>query len=332
MAITPFNPDRNITSIVFIDGSLVDLQAILLSVDPSATAIVFNPKQDGLQQIAEALTGISSLDAIHIISHGSSGQINLGTAKLGQNTFAQYRSQLATIGKALTEKGDILLYGCNVGQGDTGLSFIDQLAVMTGANVAASDDLTGNANLGGDWVLEANTGSIEAVSLSSFGYSGLLGDDYTANIATTGLFSAATTGLFSVNGSATGKIESVGDADWFRISLTAGQQVHFDLDSATRYVIWGASEGLWNPYLQGIYDSAGTLIANTSGSVGSTSAVNFTAPATGDYFVSAAGDSGATGTYNLTVHPGLPYFIKAIDSGSHWGDYYDQLQFLALPI
>jgi len=135
MTITPYNPGRNITSIVFVDGSLADLQAILSSLDPSVTAIVLDPAQDGIQQIANALTGVSDLDAIHIISHGAIGQINLGTAQLSQDTFAQYQTQLTTIGNALSDTGDLLLYGCNVAQGNQGQAFISALASATGADV-----------------------------------------------------------------------------------------------------------------------------------------------------------------------------------------------------
>src|SRR5262249_51836613 len=43
-------------------------------------------------------------------------------------------------------------------------SLIDALANYTGADVAASADLTGASSLGGNWILEAQTGSIETGS------------------------------------------------------------------------------------------------------------------------------------------------------------------------
>jgi methionine-rich copper-binding protein CopC len=68
------------------------------------------------------------------------------------------------IGDSLTETGDMLLYGCNVAQGEAGLAFINTLAQFTGADVAASDDATG---YGGDIELEIRSCTIEAISLSS---------------------------------------------------------------------------------------------------------------------------------------------------------------------
>ena len=62
----------------------------------------------------------------------------------------------------MNARGDILIYGCDVSEGSTGLQLIDSIAKATGADVAASRDLTGAARLGGNWTLEDNTGNIEA--------------------------------------------------------------------------------------------------------------------------------------------------------------------------
>ena len=59
-------------------------------------------------------------------------------------------------------------------QGDEGRHFIGRLAQFTGADVAASEDWTGNSILGGDWRLEAKTGSIKTVP-QFLDYEGLLG-------------------------------------------------------------------------------------------------------------------------------------------------------------
>ena len=61
------------------------------------------------------------------------------------------------MGSALSKTGDLLLYGCNVAKGDDGLAFINTLSALTGADVAASNDITGKL---GDWVFEATTGQI----------------------------------------------------------------------------------------------------------------------------------------------------------------------------
>ena len=49
------------------------------------------------------------------------------------------------------------------GAGDAaGRSLLDAVGSLTGADVAASDDATGHAELGGDWELEWQGGAVEA--------------------------------------------------------------------------------------------------------------------------------------------------------------------------
>ena len=54
-----------------------------------------------------------------------------------------------------------LIYGCDVAENADGRALIDALGRLTGADVAASEDLTGAAAKGGDWNLEYATGSIQ---------------------------------------------------------------------------------------------------------------------------------------------------------------------------
>ncbi len=96
------------------------------------------------------------------MSHGSEGSVTLGSTVLDGGNLADYADALAQIGDALAPGGDLMLYGCDVADGAAGQQFIDALAELTGANVAASTDATGAAALGGDWTLEASTGPIEA--------------------------------------------------------------------------------------------------------------------------------------------------------------------------
>ena len=53
------------------------------------------------------------------------------------------------------------MYGCNFAEVKWARRRLLGLAELTGADVEASDDLTGYASLGGDWVLEVKAGAIE---------------------------------------------------------------------------------------------------------------------------------------------------------------------------
>ena len=83
-------------------------------------------------------------------------------------------------GEALTADGDILIYGCDLAASGAGEALVDALAQLTRADVAASDDRTGHAALGGDWDLEYQFGVVEtALAPSSDAqkyWSGVLAD------------------------------------------------------------------------------------------------------------------------------------------------------------
>ncbi|MFZ2727405.1 MAG: DUF4347 domain-containing protein, partial [Methylococcaceae bacterium] len=178
-------------SILFIDANISDYQSLLTNIDANTEVHILNDLEDGLLQIANIVKGHSNLDAIHIVSHGSSGALSLGSSVLNNADLSSYQTALKQIGSSLTVNGDILLYGCNVAQGNSGQQFIEQLANWTSADIAASTDATGSAALGGDWVLEANTGAIEAAAifdpLALSNYSGLLPTITSATGGTLGL-------------------------------------------------------------------------------------------------------------------------------------------------
>lgn len=156
---------RAVNEVFFLDGGLQDIDSLINGLPDGAAWFVLDPSGDGLVQMADILSGYCDLAAIHLLTHGSAGSLTLGATTLDQASLEQYAPQLATVGQALADNGDLLLYGCNVAQGETGQTFIEQLATLTGADVAASTDLTGAASKGGDWELETTTGAVEATAL-----------------------------------------------------------------------------------------------------------------------------------------------------------------------
>ena len=147
----------NAKQLIIIDSQVIDWQSLIVGLSPDAAILILDPTRDGISQIAEAVANYSNLDAIQIISHGSAGSLSLGSSALDNSNIAVYASQLVSIGNALTANGDILLYACNVAQGDSGIAFINDLAFFTGANIAASASLIGDAAQGGTWKLEQQT-------------------------------------------------------------------------------------------------------------------------------------------------------------------------------
>lgn len=150
----------NTTKIAFVDTQVSGYQTLLQDFAPD-TKIVLISGGDGLHQMVEILSTHHDLDAVYVVSHGSAGSVQLGNLTLDRSSLAQRSADLAAVGAALAEQGDLLLYGCDIAQGTAGQALVDQLAQATGADVAASDDLTGSAAKGGDWNLEVRSGSIE---------------------------------------------------------------------------------------------------------------------------------------------------------------------------
>lgn len=153
---------NKISTLVFVDSKVADYETLVNNVKPGTEVIILDADRDGIEQITEILTNCRNLDSIQIVSHGDVASLQLGNSSLNSSNLDSYQPQLQQWKKALTKKGDILLLGCKVAKDGLGKSFINRLSELTEADVAASDDLTGNKDLGGNWKLEASTGLINA--------------------------------------------------------------------------------------------------------------------------------------------------------------------------
>ncbi|MEO7577504.1 MAG: DUF4347 domain-containing protein, partial [Massilia sp.] len=149
-------------TVLFIDKAVPDWEKLAAAAAPGVEVVLLEQNRDGFEQMLAALQGYAPLDSIQIISHGGSGKLSLAATTLTNDNIANFGAELAQLGGALTANGDILIFGCDVAEGEGGQRFIEALAAGTGADVAASTDTTGAAALGANWVLERQTGAIEA--------------------------------------------------------------------------------------------------------------------------------------------------------------------------
>jgi hypothetical protein len=107
-----------------------------------------------------------------------------------------------------------------------------------------------------------------------------------------------TTGVVAEGGSATGVISTVGDQDWFAITLEAGIQYRIDLK--------GESGGFAPSNIRGIYDSGGNLIDGTASGQDSWDTRTYLTPTVaGTYYVAVEAKSWnyspRTGTYRVEL-------------------------------
>ncbi|MEG3435932.1 DUF4347 domain-containing protein [Pannus brasiliensis CCIBt3594] len=166
-------------SLVFLSPTVKDPNDLLSAVSPDSKVFTLDSGRDSVEQISEILAKYHDISSVNILSHGEPGTLDLGATRLNTENLGRYRDSIAGWSKSLTDSADILLYGCNIASGEPGPAFANALATLTGADVAASDDLTGNPLLGGNWTLEFQTGPIEAKPLQANAYGSILHDDFT---------------------------------------------------------------------------------------------------------------------------------------------------------
>ena len=112
--------------IVFVDSGVEDYQTLVDDLLNNADAnrnievVVLDSEKDGIKQISSALEDREDLDAIHIISHGSDGNVQLGNTSLNEDTLTENYLEIALWTNACSEQGDILIYGCNLAESEVG--------------------------------------------------------------------------------------------------------------------------------------------------------------------------------------------------------------------
>ena len=153
--------------IVFIDKQVPDYEKLAKSFRKNVEIHFIESNQDGFKKIEQTLENGKKYSAIHIIGHGSAGQILFGNALLTNESIENYKSTLSNIGESLTKKGDILFYGCNIAANDKGEALLKKISNFTKADIAASNDLTGK---GGDWELEKKYGIVETENVQVVDY------------------------------------------------------------------------------------------------------------------------------------------------------------------
>ncbi|MCK9622770.1 MAG: DUF4347 domain-containing protein, partial [Methylobacter sp.] len=308
------------TEILFIENNVADYQTLIDGAKSGTEVHVLDAGQDGLAQMAQILDGRSGIDAIHIVSHGSEGALLLGSVTLTAQNLDEHATELTAIGNALSQNADILLYGCDVGEGSDGAAFVSALAQASQADVAASNDTTGAAALGGDWSLETSSGYVDAniffsaagiesyhYALATFDFTGASGDGTDTVTQTVGSITLTAT----LNDAATWWLGDAGNVGGTSGSTIVDQGDHtaetFTFSSAVDLTSFRLANSAFN------YDLIFTPIG------GSNSVVNTT------FSDPSAAAAGATITTNWT---GITGFTVAQSGGGTWSaGWYDTFIF-----
>ena len=153
-----------VSEVLFIDANVEDYEHLISNLQRNVEIVLINENENGIHTINSHLSSHDDISAIHIISHGGDGFLQLGNERLDIYNL----NSTSSWNNALTDNGNIFLYGCNVAQTEIGKAFIDQFSNLTQTNVAASTDATGSEEKGGDWDLEYNNSSDQVLSFEDY--------------------------------------------------------------------------------------------------------------------------------------------------------------------
>lgn len=216
---------------------------------------------------------------------GTSGRVNVGSTASG----------------SIETGGDVDWFAVALSAGQSyrftldGQTLLDPKLSLHGADgrLLASDDdsglglnalLTYTATVAGTYYLAAS-GFSTTTGTYTVAATGAVADDYAAN--------ATTSGRVALGGVATGNIESVGDVDWFAVTLVADQNYRFALNGI----------GLTDPRLE-LRSAAGALLTSDDDSGdGLNSLISFRAPGSGTYYLAAMGVGSSIGRYTIAFDP-----------------------------
>src|SRR6476469_6564751 len=172
---------NQLSSIVILDPTVPESKYIAQGIKPGTATYILESQPDAVEQITTFLAQHTGIESLHIITHGSPGKIYLGTTELNSSNIENYSQQLQQWRNALSANASIILYGCNVAAGKSGHQFLTQLHQLTGANIAANSQPTGNCDRGGTWDIpqlippSGEVSKLAIVETTLKTYSGVLG-------------------------------------------------------------------------------------------------------------------------------------------------------------
>lgn len=176
--------------VLVISSQVNDADDLAAAAKDDVLVIRYDAANTSLEDLAglidDALDGRKA-DSIAFASHNAGGaEVALtGTAVTTADTLLSDAGQRAfwqAVGENVADNGRIDILACDVANGEAGESLLQNLEKISGRNVAASTDATGNEAYGGDWVLESDGVDVsgtyfDAQKLQSFDGVLLSGED-----------------------------------------------------------------------------------------------------------------------------------------------------------
>lgn len=146
-------------TLVFLDRSLKNVMMLVNGVQADVEAILLDLEQDGIKQITQILTRYPAVKSVHLVAHGSSVRLKLGSTELNLDNIDDYAELLKNWSNRIG-RASLLIYGCEVAADTTGIDFLGRLHQFTQANIAASTTKVGSSKQGGRWQPDYQIGQV----------------------------------------------------------------------------------------------------------------------------------------------------------------------------
>ncbi len=183
-------------SLLLVNSDIEDYQKLVDASLESVVTVVYDADTDDLQSIINQIQQLDDTvyDSIAIASHSDTdGNILLTNSEHvsadSLQTDSDQQHFFASLGDFISADGRLDLLSCFSAAGEQGQRLIDNLESITGHDVAGSDDATGSAENGGDWILESNNIDAKSIYFDSteitYFTSTLAGTETPSNIVTT---------------------------------------------------------------------------------------------------------------------------------------------------
>ncbi|UUX49609.1 DUF4347 domain-containing protein [Nisaea acidiphila] len=152
------SPVSGADPLVLIDESVPASAELVRAMRGKPKIVRLERSGEPLQVLAHAVEAAgTAASSVHLFSHGAPGALMLTAGGIGPASLLLEHRCIADLRAALAGR-PLVLYGCAIGQGETGQRFVTALSYVLDAPVLATSTPTGAAERGGDWVLDVAAG------------------------------------------------------------------------------------------------------------------------------------------------------------------------------
>jgi len=293
-------PDR--LELVFVDRSTPDYQSLVADLRANTESgaryqVEFIERdENGIGKISEVLSKLDGVAAVHVISHGSNGVVQLGALSLDASNVLDHAAEINAWRSALSVDADLLFYGCDLAYDAGGEFLLSKIADLSGADVAASQDSTGATALGGDWDFESEIGVIE----TELPFTSAVVDGYTGLLSITDVTEVNSGVEMNTSGGNSGYLFASVPLDPLAITDALTVEVRFlsDDNLTASPLISHVSSG---QEFEVVVLADGTLSIGVNGQVAISSAMNYLSLSDGDVHSIAMSWSATNGDWNVYV-------------------------------